>query len=55
MVYLAEVGRYAASNYTQPGAADGIWTGVDWTNDTYNVGVANGLPYGTTPAMNARI
>ena len=36
-------------------AADGIWTDKDWTNTTYNIGVKNGLPYGLTDEVSARI
>ena len=40
---------------TSSAAADGIWTGKDWTNDIYEIGVKNGLPYGLIDEVSARI
>ena len=39
---------------TEPstGAADGLWTNHDWSNDTIGIGVSNGVPYGLTDAIN---
>ena len=28
---------------------DGIWTGKDWYNNTYKIGVQNGVPYSNDP------
>ena len=35
------------------GAADGIWTGHDWSNS--EIGVSNGVPYGMTDAIKQKI
>ena len=43
----------AASNSTSTGAADGIWTGHDWSNT--EIGVTDGIPYGMNDAINQKI
>ena len=42
-----------ASNSTSTGAADGIWTGHDWSNT--EIGVTNGVPYGINDEINQKI
>ena len=44
-----------STNSTLTGAADGPWTGHDWTFDTMQIGVKNGLPYGMDDATNRKI
>ena len=40
------------SDTSSTGAADGLWTGYDWTDESTNIGVLNGVPYGLNDAVN---
>lgn len=35
--------------------ADGLWTGNDWYDSVYNIGVVNGVPYSNDPFEQRRI
>ena len=34
---------------------DGLWTGNDWYNDQYDIGIRNGVPYSDDPAVDRRL
>ena len=43
-----------------PGGASGaggggLWTGNDWYDDAYEIGVSNGVPYSNNPVVDRRI
>ena len=35
--------------------SDGLWTGHDWYDDAYELGVSNGVPYSNNPTVDRRI
>lgn len=35
--------------------SDGLWTGVDWYDNTTNIGVNNGIPYSNDPSVQRRL
>ena len=34
---------------------DGLWTGNDWYDETYGIGISNGVPYSNDPAIDRRL
>ena len=35
--------------------SDGLWTGHDWYDSNYQIGVQNGVPYSNNPKVSRRI